>query len=174
MVYWVLLVRVMPLVSFAIPFYIMFTELGILATLIPVKIAACVFINIPLTIWFIISFFRDLPTELGGKRKRRWRYGMGNCSCRIVLPLVLPGIAAVAMLSFVYAWNEYTYSVMFVQTPQHYTVPLKLATINMDDNVMQYGSVAAGGVISIAPMAIFVIFAQKYLISGLSSGAVKE
>ena len=53
-------------------------------------------------------------------------------------------------------------------------MPLKLATINMDDNVMQYGSVAAGGVISIAPMAIFVIFAQKYLISGLSSGAVKE
>ena len=52
LVYWVLLVRVMPLVSFAIPFYIMFTELGILATLIPV-IAACVFINIPLTIWFI-------------------------------------------------------------------------------------------------------------------------
>ena len=172
LVYWVLLVRVMPLVSFAIPFYIMFTELGILATLIPV-IAACVFINIPLTIWFIISFFRDLPTELEESAKldgaTEWKLFV-----RIVLPLVLPGIAAVAMLSFVYAWNEYTYSVMFVQTPQHYTVPLKLATINMDDNVMQYGSVAAGGVISIAPMAIFVIFAQKYLISGLSSGAVKE
>ena len=167
-----MLVRVLPLVSFAIPFYIMFTELGILATLIPV-IAACVFINIPLTIWFIISFFRDLPTELEESAKldgaTEWKLFV-----RIVLPLVLPGIAAVAMLSFVYAWNEYTYSVMFVQTPQHYTVPLKLATINMDDNVMQYGSVAAGGVISIAPMAIFVIFAQKYLISGLSSGAVKE
>ena len=172
LVYWVLLVRVMPLVSFAIPLYIMFNRMGILATLIPV-IAACVFINIPLTIWFIIGFFRDLPTELEESAKldgaTEWKLFL-----RIVLPLVMPGIAAVAMLSFVYAWNEYTYTVMFVQTPQHYTVPLKLATINMDDNVMQYGSVAAGGVLSIAPMAIFVIFAQRYLISGLSSGAVKE
>lgn len=92
---------------------------------------------------------------------------------RIVVPLVLPGIAAVAMLSFVYAWNEYTYSVIFVQSPNNYTVPLSLAILNTEDNVMQYGLVAAGSIISIFPMALFVIFAQKYLIAGLSSGAVK-
>ena len=93
---------------------------------------------------------------------------------RIILPLVLPGIAAIAMLSFMYAWNEYTYSIIFVQTPRNYTVPLTLAVLNTEDNLTNFGLVASGGVISVIPITLFVIFAQNYLISGLSSGAVKE
>ena len=93
---------------------------------------------------------------------------------KIVLPLVAPGIAALAMLSFMYAWNEYTYSVIFVQSPDNYTVPLTLAVLNTEDNLTNFGLVAAGGVISVIPITLFVIFAQNYLISGLSSGAVKE
>ena len=169
--YWVLLVRVLPPITFAVPLYIMFSKIGWLNTLLP-EICACLFINIPLVIWFLISFFQDLPIELEESAKidgaREWQI-----FSRIVLPLVLPGIAAVAMLSFVYAWNEYTYSVIFVQSPQNYTVPLKLAILNTEDNITQYGVVAASSIISIVPMALFVIFAQKYLISGLSSGAVK-
>ena len=166
--YWVLLVRVLPPITFAVPLYIMFSKIGWLNTLLP-EICACMFINIPLVNWFLISF---LPIELEESAKidgaREWQI-----FSRIVLPLVLPGIAAVAMLSFVYAWNEYTYSVIFVQSPQNYTVPLKLAILNTEDNITQYGVVAASSIISIVPMALFVIFAQKYLISGLSSGAVK-
>lgn len=169
--YWVLLVRVLPPITFAVPLYIMFSRLGWLNSLIP-EICACIFINIPLTIWFLVSFFQDLPTELEESAKidgaTEWQLFR-----RIVVPLVLPGIAAVAMLSFVYAWNEYTYSVIFVQSPGNYTVPLSLAILNTEDNVMQYGLVAAGSIISVIPMALFVIFAQKYLIAGLSSGAVK-
>ena len=93
---------------------------------------------------------------------------------RIVLPLVAPGIAELAMLSFMYAWNEYTYSVIFVQSPDNYTEPLTLAVLNTEDNLTNFGLVAAGGVISVIPITLFVIFAQNYLISGLSSGAVKE
>ena len=92
----------------------------------------------------------------------------------IVLPLVAPGIAAVAMLSFMYAWNEYTYSIIFVQSPQNYTIPLTLATLNSDDSLTNFGLVAAGGVVSVIPIFLFVVFAQNYLIVGLSSGAVKE
>lgn len=169
--YWVLLVRVLPPITFAVPLYIMFSRLGWLNSLLP-EICACVFINIPLTIWFLVSFFQDLPLELEESAKidgaTEWQLFI-----RIVTPLILPGIAAVAMLSFVYAWNEYTYSVIFVQSPSNYTVPLSLAILNTEDNIMQYGLVAAGSVISIIPMALFVIFAQKYLIAGLSSGAVK-
>ena len=169
--YWVLLVRVLPPITFAVPLYIMFSRLGWLNSLLP-EICACVFINIPLTIWFLVSFFQDLPLELEESAKidgaTEWQLFI-----RIVTPLILPGIAAVAMLSFVYAWNEYTYSVIFVQSPSNYTVPLSLAILNTEDNIMQYGLVAAGSVISIIPMALFVTFAQKYLIAGLSSGAVK-
>ena len=172
MTYWVLLVRVLPPVAFTIPLYTMFSKIGILNTKLPV-VLACVLINVPLIIWFLISFFRDLPEEIEESAKvdgaTEWQL-----FCRIVLPLVAPGIAAVAMLSFMYAWNEYTYTVIFTRSPSNYTVPLALSVLNTEDNLTNFGLVAAGGVISVIPITLFVIFAQNYLISGLSSGAVKE
>lgn len=169
--YWVLLVRVLPPVAFTIPLYIMFNQLGVLNTKIPVLLA-CVLINVPLIIWFLVSFFRDLPEEIEESAKidgaSEWQMFV-----RIVLPLVAPGIAAVAMLSFMYAWNEYTYTVIFTRSPANSTVPLALALLNTEDSLTNFGLVAAGGVISVIPITLFVIFAQNYLISGLSSGAVK-
>ena len=170
--YWVLLVRVLPPVAFTIPLYIMFNRLGVLNTKLPVMLA-CVLINVPLIIWFLISFFQDLPEEVEESAKvdgaTEWQLFV-----RIVLPLVAPGIAAVAMLSFMYAWNEYTYTVIFTRSPANYTVPLALSLLNTEDSLTNFGLVAAGGVVSVIPITLFVIFAQNYLISGLSSGAVKE
>ena len=172
MTYWVLLVRVLPPVAFTIPLYTMFSKMHILNTKIPATLA-CVLINIPLIIWFMISFFQDLPEDIEESAQidgaSEWQLFR-----KIVLPLVAPGIAAIAMLSFMYAWNEYTYSIIFVQSPSNYTVPLALAILNTEDNLTNFGLVAAGGVISVIPITLFVIFAQNYLISGLSSGAVKE
>ena len=170
--YWVLLIRVLPPVAFTIPLYTMFSKIGVLNTKIPPTMA-CVLINIPLIIWFMISFFQDLPEDIEESAQidgaSEWQLFR-----KIVLPLVAPGIAAIAMLSFMYAWNEYTYSIIFVQSPANYTVPLALAVLNTEDNLTNFGLVAAGGVISVLPITLFVIFAQNYLISGLSSGAVKE
>ena len=170
--YWVMLVRVLPPVAFTIPLYIMFSRMGVLNTRLPV-IMACIFVNIPLVIWFMINFFADLPKAVEESAKIDGATE-GQLFARIVLPLVAPGVAAISMLSFIYAWNEYTYSVIFVQSQQNYTVPLLLAVLNTEDNLTQFGLVAAGGVISVIPIALFVIFAQNYLIQGLSSGAVKE
>ena len=170
--YWILLVRVLPPVAFTIPLYTMFSKIGLLNTKIPVTLA-CVLINVPLIIWFLISFFQDLPEEVEESAKvdgaTEWQLFR-----KIVLPLVAPGIAAVAMLSFMYAWNEYTYTVIFTRTAANNTVPLALALLNTEDSLTNFGLVAAGGVISVIPITLFVIFAQNYLISGLSSGAVKE
>ena len=171
MSYWILLIRVLPPVAFTIPLYTMFNRVGILNTKIPATLA-CVLINIPLIIWFMIGFFQELPEEVEESAKvdgaTEWQLFV-----KIVLPLVAPGIAAIAMLSFMYAWNEYTYSIIFVQSPSNYTVPLSLAVLNSEDNLTNFGLVAAGGVMSVIPITLFVIFAQNYLISGLSSGAVK-
>ena len=170
--YWVLLVRVLPPVAFTIPLYIMFNKIGVLNTRLPVMLA-CVLINVPLIIWFLISFFQDLPEEVEESAKvdgaTEWQLFR-----KIVMPLVAPGIATVAMLSFMYAWNEYTYTVIFTRTAANNTVPLALALLNTEDSLTNFGLVAAGGVISVIPITLFVIFAQNYLISGLSSGAVKE
>ncbi len=172
MTYWILLVRVLPPVAFTIPLYTMFGKIGILNTKLPVTLA-CVLINVPLVIWFLISFFQDLPEEIEESAKvdgaTEWQLFL-----RIVLPLVAPGVAAVAMLSFMYAWNEYTYTIIFTRSPANNTVPLALALLNTEDNLTNFGLVAAGGVMSVIPITLFVIFAQNYLISGLSSGAVKE
>ncbi|MDR1800355.1 MAG: carbohydrate ABC transporter permease [Lachnospiraceae bacterium] len=170
--YWAMLVRVLPPVAFTIPLYIMFSRMGVLQSKIPTTLA-CIFINVPLIIWFMVNFFQELPEEVEESAKidgaSEWQLFI-----RIVLPLVAPGIAAIAMLTFMYAWNEYTYSVIFVQTPANYTVPLALAVLNTEDNLTQFGQVAAGGIISVIPIMLFVIFAQGYLLQGLSSGAVKE
>ena len=172
MSYWILLVRVLPPVAFTIPLYTMFSKAGILNTKIPATLA-CVLINVPLIIWFLIGFFKDLPEEIEESAKVDGATEF-QLFLRIVLPLVAPGIAAIAIISFLYAWNEYTYSIIFVQKLSNYTVPLRLANLNTEDSLTNFGLVAAGGVMSVIPITLFVIFAQNYLISGLSSGAVKE
>jgi multiple sugar transport system permease protein len=170
--FWIMIIRILPPIAFTIPLYAMFSKMGILNTKIPV-IAACILINITLIIWYMIGFFAELPEEIEESAKvdgaTEWQLFR-----KIVLPLVAPGIAAIAMLSFMYAWNEYTYSIIFIQSPANNTVPIALAALNTEDNLTNFGLVAAGGVISVIPITLFVIFAQNYLISGLSSGAVKS
>lgn len=170
--FWILLVRILPPVAFVIPLYTLFTRLGLMGGRMPV-ILSCILINLPLIIWFMVSFFEELPeaVEESGKMDGATEWQLFS---KVVLPLVLPGIAAIAMLSFMYAWNEYTYSVILTRSPENYTIPLALAVLNTEDNVTNFGLVSAGGVTSFIPIFIFVIFAQNYLISGLSSGAVKE
>lgn len=170
--FWILIVRILPPVAFTIPLYTMFNRMGILNTKIP-PVMSCILINIPFIIWFMISFFQKLPEDIE-KSARIDGASEWQLFTKIVLPLVVPGIAAVTMLSFLYAWNEYTYSIIFVQSPKNYTVPLTLATLNSDDSLTNFGLVAAGGIMSVLPVLGFIIFAQNYLIAGLSGGAVKE
>lgn len=172
MLFWVLLVRIIPPIAFALPLYIMMNNLGILSTKAPL-ILSHILINIPFIIWFMISFFAGLPEEIEESAEIDGATEF-QLFIRIVLPLVLPGITAVAILSFMTSWNEYLYGVIFVQSPSNFTIPLSLSTLNSEQELAQWGSIAAGGIISLIPIAIFVIFAQNFLIQGLSSGAVKE
>ena len=170
--FWVMLIRILPPVAFSIPLYIMFAKTNILNSKIPI-ILACILINITLIIWYMIGFFHDIPEEIEESARIDGSSEWGTF-LRIVLPLAAPGIAAVSMLSFMYAWNEYTYSIIFIQSPKNYTVPLQLVVLNTEDNLTNFGLVAAAGVISVIPITLFVIFAQNYLLAGLSSGAVKS
>lgn len=172
MLFWVLLVRIIPPIAFALPLYIMMNNFGVLSTKVPL-ILSHILINIPFIIWFMISFFASLPEEIEESAEIDGATEF-QLFIRIVLPLVLPGITAVAILSFMTSWNEYLYGVIFVQSPSNFTIPLSLSTLNSEQELAQWGSIAAGGIVSLIPIAIFVIFAQNFLIQGLSSGAVKE
>ena len=172
MLFWILLVRIIPPIAFALPLYIMMNNIGILNTKIPV-ILAHILVNIPFIIWFMISFFSGLPEEVEESAEIDGATEL-QLFIKIVLPLVVPGITAVAILSFMTSWSEYLYGVIFVQSPSNFTIPLSLSTLNSEQELAQWGSIAAGGIISLVPIALFVIFAQNFLIQGLSSGAVKE
>ena len=168
---WVLLLRVLPPIAFAIPLYVMMNRVGLLGTKIPIVLSH-VLLNIPFIIWYLISFFANQPKELEESAKID---GAGEWAVfrRIILPLILPGLAAVLILTFMTSWNEYLYGVIFVQKSEHYTVPLVLATLNSEQELAQWGNIAAGGVLSVIPVSLFVLFAQTYLIKGLAGGAVK-
>lgn len=172
MLFWILLIRILPPIAFALPLYILMNNLGILNTKIPI-ILSHVLINIPFIVWFMITFFAGLSEEVEESAKIDGATEI-QLFGRIVLPLVAPGITAVAILSFMSSWNEYLYGAIFVQSPANFTIPLSLATLNSEQELAQWGRIASGGVISLIPVVLFVIFAQNFLIQGLSSGAVKE
>ncbi|MDR6722944.1 multiple sugar transport system permease protein/trehalose/maltose transport system permease protein [Paenibacillus amylolyticus] len=169
---WILLVRVLPPITFALPLYIMMNDAGLLNTKIPI-IVAHVLVNLPLVIWFMMAFFYGVPGEIEESAR------MDGASefmifTKVMLPLVVPGIAAVTILSFMASWNEYLYSVIFIQSPDSFTIPLKLATLNSEQELTEWGKVAGGGLVSVLPVLLTAIFLQKHLISGLTAGAVKE
>ena len=172
MLFWVLLLRILPPIAFALPLYILMADAGLLSSKIPL-ILSHLLINIPFIVWFMITFFEALPIEVeesaavdGASEHQLFS--------RIVLPQVLPGLTAVSILSFMTSWNEYLYAAIFVQSPSQFTIPLALSTLNSEQELTQWGNIAAGGMISLVPITLFVLFAQNFLIVGLSGGAVKE
>lgn len=169
---WILLVRVLPPITFALPLYILMNNVGLLSTKIPI-ILAHVLVNIPLVIWFMIGFFANVPDEIV-ESARIDGASEFQIYTRVVLPLVVPGIAAVTILSFMASWNEYLYSVIFIQSPGDFTIPLKLATLNSEQELTEWGKVASGGIVSLIPVILIAMLMQRYLMSGLTAGAVKE
>ena len=170
MTYWVLLVRVLPPVAFTIPLYIMFNKLGILNTKLPVLLA-CVLINVPLIIWFLISFFQDLPEEVEESAKvdgaTEWQL-----FCRIVLPLVSPGIVATAIYVFINAWNEFMFGYIFISTDKYRTLTPAIMLFK-GVNTVDWGGLMAGSVVAVIPVTFIFLFLQRYFLAGLMSGSVK-
>lgn len=167
---WILMVRVFPPVTFVIPLYSIMGKIHLLNTRTALILAYIVF-NLPFAIWMLISFFNEVPIEIEESAmvdgSTHW-----NTFSRIVFPLVLPGIAATAIFTFMMGWNEFLYSMIFIQTPELVTVPVGLAGL-VTEYLVLWGPMSAGGVLSVIPLIIFVIFMQDYLIKGLTLGAVK-
>ena len=172
LLFWSFLIRILPPVAFALPLYIMMNRLGLLNTKIPL-ILSHILINIPFVLWFMISFFNGVPEAMEESGKMDGA-GEGLIFIKIILPLVAPGIAASGILSFMTSWNEYLYGAIFVQSPSQFTIPLNLSTLNSEQELTQWGTLCAGGVLSLVPVALFILFTQNLLIQGLSSGSVKE
>ena len=162
--------RMIPPISLAIPFYLMANLLGLLNSW-SVLIMCYVFLNLPFAIWIMTKFFDSVPTELYDAAM------MDGCSRigvfgRIALPLAVPGLGAVAIISLLWSWQEFLFAFIYTSTPVAQTITVGSYDF-IADAFVAYNWLAAAGVLATLPVIIFALIFQKLIISGLAAGAVK-
>ncbi|MGG1515912.1 carbohydrate ABC transporter permease [Paenibacillus oryzisoli] len=165
----VISLRLLPPIVFAIPYYMMFQYLHLLDTKIGLIWVAAL-MNIPLTLMLLVGFVQELPKEIEEAAM------MDGCSvysmlARVILPLIAPGAAAAAILTFIFSWNDFLF-VRILSDMKATTVTVG-STLFIQAYGIRWGDVAASIVLSVIPPLIFTLFVQKYLVKGLSMGAVK-
>jgi multiple sugar transport system permease protein len=167
--FWILSQRFLPPMAVVIPYFLMASLAGLLDTNIILIICYTTF-NIPFTIWMMRGFIEDLPFEL---EEAAFIDGCTRAQTiwRIVLPLVLPGMAATAIFCVINSWNEFVFA-NFLTSIHSKTVPTSVM-MYLSVSGVKWGEMAATGVLAVLPVLIFAIAVQKYMIRGLTFGAVK-
>ena len=166
----VLAVSMFPQISIVSPLYLLLREVGLLNTYAGLVLPYLTF-AMPLAIWLLVGFFRQLPPELeeaglmdgAGRLRTLWA---------IILPLSGPGLATTAILTFLYSWNEFLFALSFTLGPERYTVPVAI-TLFRGQYQVPWGQILAAAVVATAPVAAIVLVAQRRIIAGLTAGAVK-
>lgn len=154
-----------------VPWYRMASFLGIIDTkLVLVLIYGT--ITIPIAVFMMSGFFRTVPKEL---EEAAYIDGCSKLQTllKIDLPLVKPGMVAVSILAFILAWNDYQYALILTSSPRSKTVQIVINDYIQAIGNIDWGGLLAGGVIVTIPVIILFGLAQKYLVEGLTSGALK-
>jgi ABC-type glycerol-3-phosphate transport system permease component len=166
----VLAVSMFPQISLVAPLYLLLREAGLINTY-PGLVLPYLTFAMPLTIWLLVGYFRQLPADL---EEAAALDGAGRLRTlvEIVAPLAWPGIATTAILTFVYCWNEFLFALSFTLGPERYTVPVAIALFRGQYQV-PWGQILAAAVVATAPVILLVIFFQRRITQGLTAGAVK-
>lgn len=166
---WFLSQRVLPPVATAVPFFIVFSSLDMLDTHAALILVNATFIP-PFVVVIVRQTFQDLPIELeeaalvdGGSHFVAF--------FRVAIPLALPAIAASALIMFAFAWNEYLFTVILI-IKESATMPVHIAG-GVDTRGVQFWFVAVRPLIVMIPPVLIALFAQRYIVHGLTLGAVK-
>ncbi|WP_306119869.1 MULTISPECIES: carbohydrate ABC transporter permease [unclassified Roseitalea] len=167
--FWVLSIRLAPLFAIILPLYVLFKGLGLLDTRLAVAMAHLT-LTLPLSVWLLMTYFRAMPVDLDeaamldGARPWQTLY-------MVIVPIARPMIASVAVIVFIFSWNEFLLA-FFLTSRDAQTVPVVVAglagTMSFD-----WPLIAAISICSMVPALIFVGFAQRHIVEGLASGAVK-
>jgi len=162
--------RVFPPISLIIPLFMMVGWLGIYDTIFA-QIIVNTYMWLPFFIWINIGFFDSIPSEIDQAAQ------IDGCTrfqafFKIALPLSVPGIAASSIIAFLGTWNEFLYNLILGPTPASKNLSVGASDF-IADMFVSWNQMAAGAIISCLPAFIFVIFFQRYIITGLTSGSVK-
>jgi multiple sugar transport system permease protein len=165
-----LVTYMLPPITLIIPLYLLMSRLGLLDTRTGLVVVYCSLAT-PFALWNMSNFFASLPPELEEAAR------VDGCSrlgalVRIVLPLSTPGVIATALFAFLLCWDEFLYSLIFTSTLRAKTIPVAIAEFT-GRNAVDFGLIAAGGILASLPPVLLTMAFQRYLVSGLSAGAVK-
>src|SRR3989442_2087569 len=168
----ILSVQMFPLIALVGPLFVFFTSPSFnvyntyVALIIPYLVIA-----LPVTVYFLTSFFRDLPPDLEEAALVDGTTRMGAL-WRIVLPLTAPGVFTTAILSFITVWNDFLFGLTMTADSSAQTVTVAIPLFNGEHQIA-FGEVSAAAIIVTIPLVIMVLFLQRRIVSGLTAGAVK-
>jgi multiple sugar transport system permease protein len=164
-----LVMRMLPPIAVLVPMYVLFSKLGLAHTRFSVVLAYTTF-SLPLVVWIMRGFFEELPREL---EESAWVDGASRFAAfrLVVLPLVRPGLVAATILTLLLAWNDFIFAAVLT-TDATRTLPVLMASFSGDVGV-DWGAMTASCVLVVLPVLLFSFAAQRHLVAGLSSGAVK-
>jgi multiple sugar transport system permease protein len=165
-----LLMRLLPSVALGIPLFYLFSAVRLTNTM-PGLILAHTAIQLPLVIWIMLGFFEDTPAELiqAGLVDGCNRF---NVIYRIVLPIVTPGLAVAAIFSYLLSWNNLDLALILAPTPRLVTMPVGISNMNLLYGV-RWDLMGAAAVMYIIPTILLALLLQRYIVRGLTLGAVK-
>ena len=169
-VYFMLATRVIPDIALVVPFFLFIRKLGLLDNL-GALIITYLAITVPFSVFMLLNYFESLPDELDKAAR------VDGCSrlqtlLRVFLPLALPSLVAVILFTFLASWNEFLFALMFTQTPASQTIPIIVASFTSDFTT-SFSFINAAGVLAIVPPVIIAVLFERYIVSGLTAGAVK-
>src|SRR5215470_14261467 len=166
---WILASRMAPPIAFTIPYFLAYRYLELLDTLSGLVVIYLTF-NLSLVIWMMRPFYDQLPRSL---EEAAWIDGatLWQGFYRIILPLSGPGLAATAILCFLFAWNDFFFALILTRT-EAMTAPVAVVNF-MNYEGWEWGRIAAGGTMIMLPVLIFSFVVRRYLVSGLTGGAIK-
>lgn len=163
--------RMIPPIAAIVPLFMLFEQVHLLGTYLGLIVAHTAF-KLPVTIWLLRNFFLDVPRELDDSARVD-----GGSTLRVLLeialPLIQPGLAATAVLAFLWTWNDLLVTLVLSTRTETEMLPLGLTKFVLEYGV-DWGSMTAAGMIMFIPTLLFVFFAQRYLIKGLTVGGVKD
>jgi multiple sugar transport system permease protein len=165
-----LITYMLPPIALLIPLYLMMSALGLIDTKLGLVIVYCAYVT-PFVLWILGNYFLTLPAELEEAARVDGCSRMGAL-WHVMLPIARPGLFATIMFAFLLAWDEFLYALIFTSTSAAKTIPVAIADFSGRYDT-DFGLVAAGGLIASVPPVLLAIAFQRYVVAGLSGGAVK-